>query len=363
MKERREQNGPRKRLDIHDVARRARVSIATVSRTVNGVATVDKELARRVWKAIRELDYVPNPHARALISGHSRLLAVLVPEITNPFFPELIQGFEEIATASGYEVLIVSTSGDAARMKECIRRILERNVEGAAVMTFGTEGALLDELGKRAIPMVFVDSAPQGQHLDAIQVDYQRGIREGVQHLAILGHRKIGFISGPAGQLSAQLRKEAFLRAVREVACMPPAEWVLQGNHTLEGGMEAMRAVLLQANRPTAVMCSNDMTAIGALRILTRNGIAVPAEMSIIGFDDIHLAEFVHPPLTTVRMSRLDLARAAVHALREHIEKQEGKPTRAPQPVATTLTVRESTSYAPKVDAVKPKANGHAVAR
>jgi DNA-binding LacI/PurR family transcriptional regulator len=359
MQESKNKNGSRKRLDIHDVARRARVSIATVSRTINGVTTVDKELARRVWKAIRELDYVPNPHARALISGHSRLLAVLVSEITNPFFPELIQGFEEVATAHGYEVLIVSTSGDAARMKECIRRILERNVEGAAVMTFGIEGPVLEELGKREIPMVFVDAAPENPNLHAIKVDYQRGIREGVQHLGVLGHRKIAFITGPAVQLSAQLRKEAFLQAARQIGCAPPDEWVIQGDHTLEGGMAAMEQLLLQPDRPTAVMCSNDMTAIGALRILARNGIVVPDEMSIIGFDDIHLAEFVHPPLTTVRMSRLDLARAAVDALRAHIGKQDGKTARAPEPVSTTLTVRESTAYPPKTSLATGKANGH----
>jgi LacI family transcriptional regulator len=230
----RKQDGPR-RQDIHDVARRARVSIATVSRTINGVATVDKELAKRVWKAIRELNYFPNTNARALVSGRSRLLGLLVSEITNPFFPELVQGFENVATRYGYEVLLGSTNYEPERMKACIRRMVERNVEGVAVMTFGIEGPLLDELALRQIPMVFVDAAPAQDRMSAIAVNYEKGIREGVQHLAVLGHRKIAFLSGPLAQRSAQMRKAAFLKAAAEIGQEPPAQWVVEGDHTLEG--------------------------------------------------------------------------------------------------------------------------------
>jgi DNA-binding LacI/PurR family transcriptional regulator len=341
----RKQDGPR-RQDIHDVARRARVSIATVSRTINGVATVDKELAKRVWKAIRELNYFPNTNARALVSGRSRLLGLLVSEITNPFFPELVQGFENVATRYGYEVLLGSTNYEPERMKACIRRMVERNVEGVAVMTFGIEGPLLDELALRQIPMVFVDAAPAQDRMSAIAVNYEKGIREGVQHLAVLGHRKIAFLSGPLAQRSAQMRKAAFLKAAAEIGQEPPAQWVVEGDHTLEGGMAGMEKLLAAGERPTAVMCSNDMTAIGALRVLARCGIAVPDEISVIGFDDIHLAEFVYPPLTTVRMARNDIAKAAVEALRCHIETPEDKPSRNLLEVQTSLTVRQSTTYA-----------------
>jgi DNA-binding LacI/PurR family transcriptional regulator len=340
------QKGTHKRQDIHDVARHARVSIATVSRTINGVSTVDKELAKRVWKAIRELNYFPNTHARALVSGRSRLLGLLVSEITNPFFPELVQGFEDVAIRHGYEILIGSTNYDPQRMKDCIRRMVERNVEGVAVMTFGIEGPLLEELALRQIPMVFVDAAPAQELMSAIAVNYHQGIREGVQHLAVLGHRRIGFISGPLIQRSAQLRKSAFLKAIEEIGLVPPPEWLIEGDHTLEGGMVSMEKLLRAPERPTAVMCSNDMTAIGALRLLTRNGISVPGEVSLVGFDDIHLAEFVYPPLTTVRMARNSLARAAVDALRCHIEAPDQEAPRPLLEVPTSLTVRQSTSYA-----------------
>ncbi|MBT9332750.1 LacI family DNA-binding transcriptional regulator [Paracidobacterium acidisoli] len=339
----------RKRLDIRDVAHHARVSIATVSRTINRVPTVDQELAKRVWKAIEELNYFPNTQARALVSGRSHLMGLLISEITNPFFPELIQGFEEIAVKNGYEILIGSTSYDLERMDTCIRRMLERNVDGVAVMTFGIEEPLLEEFASRNIPMVFVDSGPPSPLVSALVVNYRHGIREGVQHLAALGHRHLGFISGPLQQRSCQLRKAAFLDCCAEIGLKPLDAWLVEGDHTLEGGMRAMERLLAAKEHPTAVMCSNDMTAIGALRVLSHKGMNVPEDLSIIGFDDIHLAEFVHPPLTTVRMSRTDLARAAFEALRSHIEKPDQPALPSRYPVTTRLTVRQSTSYPPGV--------------
>jgi DNA-binding LacI/PurR family transcriptional regulator len=342
----RQKKGGKKRLDIRDVAKHARVSIATVSRTINRVPTVDKELTKRVWKAIEELNYFPNTQARALVSGRSRLFGLLISEITNPFFPELIQGFEDIAIENNYEILIGSTNYDPERMEICIRRMIERNVEGVAVMTFGIEGPLLDELVSRNIPMVFVDAAPPSENVSTLAVDYHHGIREGVQHLAALAHRKLAFISGPMRQRSAYLRKEAFLSAVAEIGVRPATEWLVEGNHTLEGGMQAMQQILRSKELPTAVMCSNDMTAIGALRVLAKEGLRVPDDISVIGFDDIHLAEFVNPPLTTVRMARNDLARAAFSALRSHVEPTHVHAKKS-WPIQTRLTVRQSTGYPP----------------
>jgi LacI family transcriptional regulator len=332
----------KRRLDIRDVAKHARVSIATVSRTINRVPTVDKQLADRVWKSIDVLNYFPNTQARSLVSGRSRLFGLLVSEITNPFFPELIQGFEEVAVRNGYEILISSTNYDLTRMDTCIRRMLERNVEGVAVMTFGIEQPLLNELASRDVPMVFVDAAPPVPLVRALVVDYRKGIREGVQHLAALGHREFSFISGPLQRLSSQLRQAAFLQSLTEIGVTPDAQWLIEGDHTLEGGMRATEKLLKGRKLPTALMCSNDMTAIGALRVLTCAGVKVPEEISVIGFDDVHLSEFVNPPLTTVRMSRSDLARGAFEALRAIRETPDAD---AQHKIPTTLIVRQSTSY------------------
>jgi LacI family transcriptional regulator len=148
------------KIDIRGVASLARVSIATVSRTINHVTTVDPVLAARVWKAVTELNYFPNTQARALVSGKSRLLGLVVSEITNPFFPELIQEFEQIAVARGYEILIGSTNYETKTMEICARRMLERQVDGVAIMTFGIEDFLLDRFTADNIPFVFIDPAP-----------------------------------------------------------------------------------------------------------------------------------------------------------------------------------------------------------
>src|SRR6202047_4376912 len=319
------ENKASERMDIRTIAQAAKVSTATVSRAINRVPTVDPQLAKRVWEIIEELDYFPNTQARALVSGRSKLFGLIVSEITNPFFPELIQGFEDIAVEHGYEILVSSTNYDPKRMSHCIRRMLERKVEGVAVMTFGIEEPLLDQMARRRVPLVFIDVGPTRPGISLLKVDYHHGIRQGVQHLAVLGHRNVAFISGPATLHSAQSRLTAFSTSLKECGIPPNPAWIVEGDHTMKGGIAAMER-LLAANAkkmPTAVMCSNDMTAIGVLHRLYRAGLRVPDDLSVIGFDDIHIAEVTIPPLTTVQMSRFDLARAAVTALRAHVENPD----------------------------------------
>lgn len=294
----------------------------------------------------------PQPHPPA--SPRSRRLGLLVSELTNPFFPELIQAFEDQAAAYGYEVVTGVMSHDHILVRRSLRTLRERNVDGAAIMTFGQEEAHRAELARQLpdIPLVYIDDAPPCPHTCSLRVDYQRGIREAVQHLATLGHRKIAFISGPLTQLSAQLRKQAFLHSLREAGCAPRIYWLFEGNHTIESGMRGMERILERKPLPTAVVCSNDLTAIGAIRALARAGIDTPEGMSVLGFDDIHLAEFVNPPLTTIRMSPKGLARAAIEALRSSIENPQQSIPRMLLEVPTTLILRRSTSYPPRVEAI-----------
>lgn len=335
-------SGPGSKLDIHSVASRARVSIATVSRTINRVPTVDPVLAARVWKAVDELNYFPNTQARALVSGRSRMLGLIVSEITNPFFPELVQEFEDVAVENGYEILIGSTSYDPKKMELCVRRMLERKVDGVAVMTFGVEESVLGRFTNDAVPVTFMDVGPDRPGTTVLTVDYRNGVYEGVQHLAALGHRDIGFISGPLRLRSAQSRKEAFLESLRSTGLGATAGWLIEGDHTLEGGRDAMQQILALLRWPTAIMCSNDMTAIGVQHALFEANLRVPDDFSLIGFDDIHLAEYTIPPLTTVRMSCKDLAEAAVGSLLSHLQPAgiRGTPsTRIP----TRLILRQTT--------------------
>lgn len=338
-------NRRRPTVSIRDVAKRAGVSIATVSRTVNHISTVDPELAKRVWKAVEEVGYVPNPQARALVSGRSRILGLIVSEITNPFFPELVQEFENLAVAQGYEVMIGSTNYDPARTESLIRRMLQRNVDGVAVMTFGIEEELVKKLVENEFPLVFVDAGPKLPNIRVLKVNYGEGIRQAVQHLAALGHRSIAFISGPLRLRSAVARRDAFLNSMAELGLAAPEGHIVEGDHTMEGGMAAIERLVAHTQLPTAVVCSNDMTAIGVLHGLYRTTHNVPNDISVVGFDDIHLAQFMLPPLTTVQMSCKHLATAAVQALRAGVEPDHPKASQKEWQIPTQLVVRQSSAF------------------
>ena len=324
-------------MNIQEVARRARVSTATVSRTINNPALVNPKTAKRVWKAIEELGYYPNTQARSLVSGRSRIFGLIVSDITNPFFPELIKGFEDVAIHAGYEILVSSTNYDSARMALCVRRMLERKVEGVAIMTSEMDKNLVDQLAHRNVPMVFLDVGPSGKGISNIVVNYAMGVNEAVDHLLALGHRRIGFISGPLTLRSARIRRSAFLRSLSRYG-VEEDELLVQGSdHTIDGGLQAMTRMLESKCTMTAALASNDVTAIGMMRAVRRAGLAVPRDISIVGFDDIRLAEFTDTPLTTVRLPRQELAERAFHALLSDGNEQ-------PQSVVEThLVIRETT--------------------
>ncbi len=340
-----QRNRRRSTANIHDVAKRARVSIATVSRVVNRIPTVDPVLATRVWEAVEAAGYVPNTQARALVSGRSRILGLIVSEITNPFFPELVQEFENLAVAQGYEVMIGSTSNDPERTEALIRRMLQRGVDGVAVMTFGIEEEQVQKLVGHEFPLVFADPAPKSPNVRVLKVNYGEGIREAVQHLAALGHRRIAFVSGPLRMRTAVTRRDAFRKSMTELGLTVPGVYIVEGDHKMEGGKAAMEKLIALAELPTAVICSNDMTAIGVLHALDETTLKVPADISVVGFDDIRLAQFMLPPLTTVQMSCKALATAAVQALRAGIEPAHPQSAQKEWPVATRLVVRRSTDF------------------
>jgi DNA-binding LacI/PurR family transcriptional regulator len=333
--------------DIRTVASLAKVSIATVSRTINGSPLVSERLSKRVWQAIKQLNYFPNTHARTLVSGRSRLLGIIVENITNPFFPELIQSFEEIAVKNGYEILVSSSNGDPLVLTNCVRRMLERKVDGVAVMTFGEEEPVLDHLVHRNVPIVLAEFRLDDPKASTILLDYGTGIRAAVSHLMELGHRGIGFLAGPHHLHSAVTRENDFRIAMQAAGLAVQKKWVIECDHTLKGGVAGFAQLRKLPARPTAVLCSNDMTAIGVLRAAYMEGLRVPQDLSVVGLDDIDFAEYTLPPLTTIRLSRADLARAAFDALRAQTEDPSNPRAAREFLVSTSLVVRGSTSAPP----------------
>src|ERR1700704_2935099 len=231
-------------MNIREIAKRARVSTATVSRTINRHPSVQPQLAKRVWRIVEELGYFPNTQARALVSGKSRIFGLIISEITNPFFPEIVQVFERIAVENHYEILLTSTGNDPKRVQDAVRRMIERRVEGVAVMTFGMEEGLLEDLKLRKVPLVFADVGLGRPRVSNIRIDYLHGIRQAVQHLAALRHQRIAFISGPLRIKSAEGRKESFIRSMGEIGIAIDPQLIIEGNHTLEGGEDACAKLL-----------------------------------------------------------------------------------------------------------------------
>lgn len=329
-------------MNIEEIARRANVSTATVSRTLNQSGAVRPETARKVWRAAAQLNYYPNSHARALVSGRSRLLGLIVSDITNPFFPELIRSFEALATQHQYDLILTSTDYQTPRMTGCLRRMLERKVDGVAIMTSEMDAGLIKELSRRGVPLVFMDVGQVGPRMSHVLIDYANGVRQVVDHIVELGHKRVAFISGPLDLHSARTRRQAFIDGMRSHALNPDPRLVREGTHTAEGGQHAMTALLRVAKRPTAVVCSNDWTAIGALHAIDAAGLTVPGDVSLAGFDDIPLVSYTNPPLTSVRMSAGDVGTTAFDALFRLIagERLEGDIYQVP----TKLVVRQSTA-------------------
>ncbi len=302
-------------MNIREVARVARVSTATVSRTINGSDKVAPETAERVRIAIEQLKFYPNNNARALGSGKSSLYGLIISDITNPFFPELVRSFEEIAVQYGQEVLVANTNYDPSRMETCVRRMLQRKVDGVAILTSEMESHLIEEFSTRRIPMVFLDMGVPSEGVSNIVLDYAAGVDAAIEHLANLGHSDIGLISGPMTLTSARIRRQAFVSSLKRKRIRLNPSFIEEGDHRMGGGHDAMIRLLERSVRPTAILASNDMTAIGAMGAIFEQGLSVPEDFSVIGFDDIDLSAFTQPPLTTIRVSRPEIARAAFRAL------------------------------------------------
>jgi len=313
-------------MNIKQVAKRANVSTATVSRTINDSSKVKPDTAARVRAAIEELNFYPNTHARTLVSGRSRMLGLIISDITNPFFPELVKSFEDQAVQRGQEVIIGNTDYKTKRMAGCIRRMLERKVDGVAILTSETDPELLAELTRRNIPMVLLDAATQpGTHSATVRIDYRQGIREALEHLWSLNHRRIAFIAGPLVLPSARIRREAFVAGLKAHRLPVRPEMIDQGDHRIEGGFSAMQNLLKLPEPPTAVIASNDLTAIGALNAIHDAGLRVPVDISLVGFDDIAFAHLTQPRLTTVLLSRKEIAVTAFSALEKLIRNEKGE--------------------------------------
>jgi LacI family transcriptional regulator len=323
---------------IRDVAARAGVSVATVSRTLNGIGPVHDDTSRRVQAAARALRYVPHAAARSLSIRRSHTLGVLLPEVHGEFFSEVIRGIDVAARARGYHVLVSSSHADATEMASMLRALRGR-VDGLIVMSPDVELGRLSRALPPETPAVLLNTATSTR--TTIRVDNYAGARSMTDYLAGLGHRRIAFITGPERNADAAERLRGYRTALGTGAAARRPHLEIEGDFTEESGYRAVAKILAMKTPPTAIFAANDAMAIGALQALRESGVRVPADVALAGFDDIPMARYVTPQLTTMRVDIAELGRRAVEALVASLEGSDGH-ARRQDIVPTTLVVRES---------------------
>ncbi len=331
-------------MNLEQVARRANVSTATVSRVLNNASVVKASTRARVMKAITELRYHPNLHARNLAGGKSRTIGVIVSNMENPFFFDIYKAVESQAHSLGYEVLVANTDYSSEQLVNSIRLMIGRRVEGLAAIVSEMAPELIDELGDSRIPVVFYDVGTPRRNITNIRVNYRRGIEKVVDYLHALGHRKLGFVGHHAMLGPINERVKTVLDAVARI---PELEVrTAADSDTLEGGRAAAKALLDTGFQPTALICVNDMMAVGALRELRERGLRVPQDVSVTGFDNVKLSEFAYPALTTVHIPRDRIG----HIICERLIESENKPNAVNPEIVLDpeFMVRESTGPAPR---------------
>lgn len=300
---------------IRDVAKASGVSTATVSNVLNKTGKVGRDTRRAVLQAVKRMGYIPDVHARHLASRDRRTLGIIVSDIENPFFPEVVKGFEIRARQLGYDVILSDTNYDPRRTREAADRMMEHKVRGVAIMTSEISVKLVHQLARRRIAVTFLDLAPARKYMSILRIDYTSGIRQLVQHLYAQGHRRIAFVAGRPGLKSNTVRLEAYETCMRDLELVPGP--IFPGDLRYEGGLAAGLSIAKLSAPPSAVVAVNDLTAVGVVKGLLNSGFRVPQDISVTGFDNTRLAEYSNPSITTVDVHRETLGHMAAEALHE----------------------------------------------
>ena len=329
-------------MNIREIAKRARVSHSTVSRVINQVESVDPKLARRVQAIIQEVGYRPNFQARALARGRSRTVGLIVSELSggNPFFSEVMLYFERAAVEQGYEVLVsfADTETRPDHIAVCAERMQERQVEGIAALTFGME----EQLAKTQIdvPLIYAGADHDLRGVRNVRINYLPGFKDAIKHLIDFGHQRIGYLSGRLSWSSMRTRFDALRKAMKALDYAFDKELVAECDHTWDGGAHGMGFLLSLPKPPTAVLCCNDVAAVGAPKTLAARGLQAGKDIALIGFDDLTICQYTQPPLTSIEFSPRELARLAFRALLEEIQHI---PQKTHFEYKTRFVLREST--------------------
>ncbi|BCK05358.1 substrate-binding domain-containing protein [Vibrio cholerae] len=326
---------------MKDIARLAGVSTSTVSHVINKSRFVSDEIAERVNNAAQQLNYAPSALARSLKMNRTKTIGMLVTTSTNPFFGEVVKGVERSCYHQGYNLILCNTEGDNQRMKASINTLLQKRVDGLLLMCSTLEGERLDVFDRYPdIPIVVMDWGPILFASDKIQDNSLQGGYMAAKHLIECGHKEIGCITGPLIRHQAQMRYEGYKRALAEAGIAINPDWIVESDFECEGGYQAFEKLYQRGKLPSALFVSNDMMAMGVIQAASQRGLRVPDDLSLIGYDDVHIAKFMTPALTTIHQPKYRLGKAAVDTLLYRLENPDT--TAQVVQLEPTLVVRSS---------------------
>jgi LacI family transcriptional regulator, galactose operon repressor len=331
---------------LEEVAKRAGVSTATVSRVLNNTGPVREATRRRVLSVARQLRYQPNLHARSLAGGKSRVIGMVSSNIENPFFVDIFRSLETECARHGYEVVLKDTGYDAKRLVEAVHSLMGHRIAGLALVVSEVDAQLVEELKEHGLPCVFYDIGETAENISRVKVRYETGTRRMAEHLYSMGHRRMAFVGHHASLGPLHERQSTFLDVMRGHSGEVEFATVLNSDSP-QGGRQAVQQILRSDFKPTAILCVNDFMAIGVLRELREQGLQVPQQVSVAGFDNITLSEYVCPALTTVGIPRRQIGQLVAEALisPDGTKKALGQEIL----IDPELVVRESTGAAPRL--------------
>ncbi|MFD2176827.1 HTH-type transcriptional repressor PurR [Veronia pacifica] len=312
---------------IKDVARMAGVSTTTVSHVINKTRFVAESTTKKVWNAVDELNYAPSAVARSLKCNTTRTIGMLVTKSTNPFFAEVVHGVEEYCYNEGYTLILCNTEGNLTKQRDYLRMLAEKRVDGLLVMCSDLTDELMGLLEKKKpLPMVVMDWGTEHvSEADCIQDNAEMGGYLATKHLVENGHKHIGCISGQMDKLTCSERLNGFRKALEEADIEVNPEWLVEADFECDAAVDAAKQILSLSERPTALFCFNDIMALATISTLQEAGVRVPEDISVIGYDNIDLAGFFSPPLTTVHQPKKRLGKTAIKLLLNRIADKENE--------------------------------------
>jgi LacI family transcriptional regulator len=330
---------------INDVARRAGVSISTVSRVMNNHPNVSEEKRKAVFKAIADLNYVPNALAQGLVKKATNTIAVLIADITNMFYANLLKSLEDRLNDKGYYTIIGNTEWNPEKEREYIHYMLQKQVDGIVLASTTLENEDFKKLSLRGIPLVVLDREVNIDRVDRIRIDDYKGGYQATEHLIKAGYRKLVHFSGPRGISSAEDRKKGFFQCVKDYNLSEEKYMVIPGCFTEECGVQNMEQYLEEYSikEPVGIFAANDAMALGVLKVLNEQGVACPDRVGVVGFDDITFARYSNPPLTTIKRPIKEIGKIVVDTILDRIENQGQEHFHRNITLDVRLVIREST--------------------